>query len=224
MVKQGHYASVSRQKRLRQLKQRHQVQAARVIEPAAVSEFLLVRYHLTRGKQQRPVLRKTMQRFLTQWLAVAQETTAPVWSVATITKQTLQQFNRQLPWQGYALINQAFPDWTRFLAKEVPAVPLATRLQLSEPLDQTAWRQLLSEQLAINTLLGMFGEQLSQVTTAQVTQLQASVQTATGIDWPKVASLVAPITITAENADAGSQTWFKQLAALTPAAFNEAEE
>lgn len=220
MVKQGHYASSSRKQRVRQLKQHHQVQADHVIEPTAVTEFLLVRYHLTRGKKQRPVVRKTMQQFLTQWLALT--TSTPTWSVTEITTKTLQQFNLQLPWQGYAIVDQLWADFQAFLAKEVPAVPLQQRLRLVEPLSTEQWQQLLGQQLAVNALLGLFGQneqQLAQLTTAQISQLQTSIQTATGIDWEKVASLLAP---TSENSvvTVQNQTWLAQLNKLKPDDFD----
>lgn len=220
MVKQGHYARSSRKQRVRQLKQHHQVQADCVIEPTAITEFLLVRYHLTRGKKQRPVVRKTMQQFLTQWLALTASTST--WSVTEITAKTLQQFNLQLPWQGYAIVSEAWADFQVFLVKEVPAVPLQERLRLVEPLSTEQWQQLLSQQLAVNALLGLLGkneQQLSQLTTAQIRQLQTSIQTATGIDWVKVASLLAPtsknVTVTAQN-----KTWFGQLEKLNPNDFD----
>lgn len=219
MVKQGHYAKTSRQKKLRQLKQRHQVHADRTIDYAMVSEFLLVRYHLTQAKRQRPVMRKTMQRFMTQWLAGATANGALSWSVTTITKQTLQQFNRQLPWQGYALLQQELLAWQAFMVKEVPAVPLDERLQVTDLLTTATITTVISEQLAINTLLGMFGDnqaKLAQVTTAQVQQLQAGLVTATAIDWTKVASLVAPVTLSADTQAASMQTWVAQLNELTP--------
>lgn len=221
MVKQGHYAGVSRQTKRKQLKQHHQVKADRTIDSTTVGDFLLVRYHLTQGRQQRPVLRKTMQHFAQQWFRVAQTTSGSTWSEPMITKQTLQQFNRQLPWQGYALINQAMPAWHAFLAKEVPAVPLAERLQLT-PLSTADWQGLLSQQLAVNALLGLLGaqQQLAQVTTAQVEQLQVSLISDGQLDWAKIASLLAPITSLAADADAGTQTWFAQLATLTPTDFN----
>lgn len=220
MVKQGHYARVSRQKKQRQLKQRHQEHADRVIAPAAVAEFLQVRYHLIRGKQQRPVLRKTMQHFLTQWLAQA-SASATTWDVTALTTATLQQFNRQLPWQGYALIDTAFADLQAFLQKEVPAVPLATRLQLSDPLTVTAWQRVLTTQLAVNALLGMLGGQLETVTTTQVDQLRAGLLTTTGaVDWVKAASLLGPVTVVPADADAAAHTWLAQLAKLTPKYFD----
>lgn len=223
MVKQGHYAQVSRQKKLRQLKQRHQAHADRTIDYATVAEFLLVRYHLTQAKHQRPAMRKTMQQFMTQWLAIATADESVTWSVTTITKQTLQQFNRQLPWQGYALIQQALPAWQAFMVKEVPAVPLNTRLQVTDLLTATTIPTVISEQLAVNTLLGMFSdnrEKLAQVTADQVQQLQAGFMTAGALDWTKVASLVAPVTLSILDQNAKNQTWLEQLAKLTPADFN----
>ncbi|RRK10924.1 hypothetical protein D1831_05040 [Lactiplantibacillus garii] len=215
MVKQGHYAKASRQKKLRQLKQRHQVHADRVIADDAIVEFLQVRYHLTRGSKQRPVVRKTMQHFVTQWLVLAQATGTPSWDVTTITKQTLQQFNRQLPWQGYALVNANLLDFQAFLLKEVPAVPLKVRLGVSHALTPLTWQALLTTQLAVNTLLGMFGDQLEKVTTAQVNQLRRGlIRTDGALDWGKVASLVAPVTMTPPDADVATQTWFTQLTKL----------
>lgn len=222
MVKQGHYASSSRQQRVRQLKQHHQVHADRVIEPTAVTEFLLVRYHLTQGKQQRPIVRKTMQQFLTQWLALATSAETRDWSLTTITTQTLQQFNLQLPWQGYAIINQNWTSFQAFLMKEVSAVPLQARLHVSATLTPAAWQTLLSQQLAVNALLGLFGQneqQLGRLKATQVESLQASIQTATGIDWDKVASLLAPLK-TNEAATSRTRTWLAQLDKLAVADFD----
>lgn len=221
MVKQGHYAKSSRRQRVRRLKQRHQVQADRVIAPNAVTEFLLVRYHLTRGKQQRPVVRKTMQHFLTQWLSLAFGSETTTWSLTTTTVKTLQQFNLQLPWQGYAIIDQNWVDFQAFLIKEVPAVPLQDRLRLSEPFTLASGQAMLSQQLAINALLGLSGseQQLAQLKKAQIEALQTSIQRSNGIDWVKVASLLGPLKspsiVTSEV-----QTWLTQLKKLTTADFD----
>lgn len=222
MVKQGHYAKVSRQKQLRQLKQRHQVHADRVIEPTAVAEFLQVRYHLTRGTTQRPIVRKTMQHFAVQWLTFAQQTATNTWDFTALTQQTLQQFNRQLPWQGYAVINQAFLDFQTVMLKEVPAVPLKQRLLVSAPLTPTTWTTVLTTQLTVNSLLGMLGDNLSQVTTAQIEQLRQELITADGtIDWQKVASLLTPVTLPVTDQTAATQTWFTQLGQLTVNDFDQ---
>lgn len=222
MVKQGHYAKSSRQQRVRRLKQHHQIQADRVIDPTTVTEFLLVRYHLTQGQQQRPVVRKTMQQFLTQWLSIATATKTTDWGLTTITMQTLQQFNLQLPWQGYAIINQNWASLQAFLVKEVPAVPLQTRLTLSGMLEPEAWQVLLSQQLAVNALLGLFGQskqQLAQLNEAQVKSLQASIQGENGIDWQKTASLLAPLK-SAGTTTSNTKTWLAQLEKLAVADFD----
>ncbi|AVK61597.1 hypothetical protein C5Z25_07345 [Lactobacillus sp. CBA3605] len=223
MVKQGHYAKASRRKVAHQLKRHHQVQADRVIDSTATAEFLSVRYHLTQAKSQRPVVRKTMQRWLTQWLTVATATPTRTWSVTTLTAQTLQAFNQQLPWQGYAIVSQNFDAWQAFLAKEVPAVPLAHRLTLTDQWSPDQWRAQLTQQLAVNALLGLLGQneqRLAQVTTAQVTQLQTSLQTATRIDWQQVAIVLAPIDAASSSAEASTQTWLNQLTKLTPSDFD----
>ncbi|MBS0952918.1 hypothetical protein ABC426_07635 [Lactiplantibacillus plantarum] len=231
MVKQGHYAKVSKQKRLRQLKQRRQAQEKRAIMPEMVSEFLQVRYHLTQAAKQRPAMRQMMQRFMAQWLAAGQaelsDNGQTTWSVVALTKQTLQTFNRQLPWQGYALVDQEMARWTAFLNKEVPAVPLSERITLTEALSPATWQACLSEQLAINALLALTGDsrQLGQITTEQVRQLQNSIQTATGIDWEKVAQLLDS-TVIAQNilSEAGlddkTRQWLEKLQKLTPQDFN----
>ena len=214
MVKQGHYAKVSRQKKQRQLKQRHQVHEQRALTPDAVVEFLQVRYHLTRAKQQRPVVRKTMQRFVALWLTVAQKT-SPNWSVMTVTKQTLQQFNRQLPWQGYAIISQSVMDFQAFLVKEVPAVPLEQRLTLGDTMTEADWKKLVTTQLAVNALLGLVND-LSQITNAQIAQLQAGLMhDDETVDWSRAANLVAPVTVMAPDADAATKTWYEQLEKLS---------
>jgi len=221
MVKQGQYAKSSRRQRVRRLKQRHQVQADRVIAPNAVTEFLLVRYHLTRGKQQRPVVRKTMQHFLTQWLSLAVGSETTTWSLMTTTVETLQQFNLQLPWQGYAIIDQNWADFQAFLIKEVPAVPLQDRLRLSEPLTLAGWQAMLSQQLAINALLGLSGseQQLAKLKKAQSEALQTRIQGPNGGDWVKVASLLGPLKnpgiVTSEI-----QIWLMQLKKLTATDFD----
>ncbi|BDZ29615.1 hypothetical protein RA086_00405 [Lactiplantibacillus sp. WILCCON 0030] len=224
MVKQGHYAKSSRRQRVKRLRQHHQAQADHVIDPKTVTTFLLVRYQLTQGKQQRPVVRKTMQHFLTQWLAVATTQVDNRWALMTVTQQTLQQFNLQLPWQGYAIIDQNWDEFQHFLVKEVPAVPLQSRLQVTNQITASRWRERLSQQLAVNSLLGLFGQnqqQLAQITTAQVADLQASLVTAQKIDWGKVAQLLTPFADKAlATTDAAATTWLTQLTKMVPTDFD----
>jgi len=222
MVKQGQYAKASKQKKIRQLKQRHQVHQDRVIAKNAVGEFLQVRYHLTQSARQRPATRQTMARWSAQWLDQAQGVSAPIWSETSLTKATLQAFNRQLPWQGYALLDREFDQWQAFLTKEAPAVPLEERVNLTECLTPATWRQLLTEQLAVNILLGMArdAQALSQISAEQVTALQAGIQTDNAIDWAKVASLLDPAVMVTDplataELDSKTQAWLTRLNKLT---------
>jgi hypothetical protein len=140
----------------------------------------------------------------------------------------MQQFNRQLPWQGYALLDQEMPRWTAFLTKEVPAVPLQERISLVEPLTAETWRACLTEQLAVNTMLAMTHnnrQQLQQVQTDQIQSLQTSIQTANGVDWEKVAQLLGPTVmepdpLTSAMMDNKTKQWLERLNKLTPAKFN----
>jgi len=222
MVKQGQYAKASKQKKIRQLKQRHQVHQDRVIATTAVGEFLQVRYHLTQAARQRPATRQTMVRWSAQWLDQAQTVSGSTWSETALTKQTLQAFNRQLPWQGYALIDREFDQWQAFLTKEAPAVPLEERVNLTERLTPAMWQQLLTDQLAVNALLGMArdAKALAQISSEQITALQAGIQTDNVIDWAKVASLLNPAAmatdpLAADELDSKTQAWLTRLNKLT---------
>jgi len=218
MVKQGHYAKASRKKMIRQFKQHHAPHEDQAIDPLKVKDFLLVRYHLTQAKQQRVVVQKAMQQFFGNWLTLAQQAGDATWNVTTLTKQTLELSNTQLPWQYYAVLDQQFAQWQDFLMKEAPAVPLVKRIQLTATLSPATWQSLLSQQLAINGLLGTLGrdqQQLAQVTTAQVEQLQASLLSADRLVWSTVATLCAPIKIDVSQFDSGMQGLIRRLERLT---------
>lgn len=217
MVKQGHYAKSSRKKMVRQFKQHHAQHEARAIDPLKIKDFLLVRYHLTQAKQQRVVVQKTMQQFFGNWLDLA---TAPengqIWDVTALTKQTLQLSGYQVPWQYYAILNQQFSGWQDFLLKEVPAVPLEDRLSVIKPLTPTTWQASLSQQLAVNGLIGTWGrEHLAQVTAEQVSQLQTSLVKDGHMDWAAVAAVCAPIQIDLASFDQGVQGLIRRLEKLS---------
>lgn len=225
MVKQGHYAKASRKKVVRQFKQHHAAHEDQAIDDRKVKDYLLVRYHLTQSKHQRAVIQKTMQQFFGQWLDFATTNDeAPAWDVAALTERTLQLTNWQLPWQYYAVLDQQFATWQAFLVKEAPAVPLTTRLRVTTTLTPAAWQQLLTQQLAINGLLGSLGgdaQKLPQLTTAQVEQLQTSLQTDDQVNWAQVAALCGPIKIDMAAFDQGMQGLLRRLAKLTAADFGK---
>ncbi|MFC6180805.1 hypothetical protein [Lactiplantibacillus daowaiensis] len=226
MVKQGHYAKSSRKKVVRRFKQHHAVHEDRAIDDAKLKDFLLVRYHLTQAKSQRVVVQKTMQQFFGNWLQLATTDNAKTWDVTALTKQTLQLSNCQLPWQYYAVVNQQFATWQAFLTKEAPAVPLAERVTLTTLLTPASWQNMLSQQLAVNGLLGTLGGDvtlLQQIKTAQITQLQASLSQEQRLDWTKVAALCDPIKLETADFDQGMQGLLRRLLKLTPLDFNEVD-
>lgn len=222
MVKQGHYAKSSRKKMVRQFKQHHAQHEARAIDPLKIKAFLLVRYHLTQAKQQRVVVQKTMQQFFGNWLDLA---TAPengqVWDVTALTEQTLQLSGYQVPWQYYAILNQQVKAWQAFLLKEGPVVPLEERLSVINPLTPATWPDVLSQQLAVNGLIGTWGrDRLSQVTAEQVAQLQASLVTDGHFNWAAVAAVCAPIQIEMASFDQGVQGLIRRLEKLDSTDFD----
>ena len=113
------------------------------------------------------------------------------------------------------MIDQSVMDFQKFLVKEVPAVPLEQRLTLGDPVTEADWKKLVTTQLAVNALLGLVND-LSQITDAQIAQLQAGLMHDDGtIDWSRAANLVAPVTVVAPDADTATKTWYEQLEKLS---------
>ncbi|GAB6093060.1 hypothetical protein [Furfurilactobacillus curtus] len=216
MVKQGHYAKSSRQKRLRHLNQRLTKQNSRTIPDTQLSDFLTVRWHLT--QHQPDVIEQTMLHFLRTWLEqAAQQSTLP-WNLTVAAKATLAQFNRDVPWQFYLVLDQQWSHFQSFIQKELPAVPLSDRRRVSQLLTEPQWHQQLAQQLAVNNLLLLFnGDQhrLANVTQAQIEQLTTSLLADDQVNWSQVAALFAgtPFSIPVD-ADAESKSWLKSLMAL----------
>ncbi|HAT55146.1 MAG TPA: hypothetical protein DCW31_07915, partial [Lactobacillus sp.] len=71
MPKQGQHAGSSRQKKLRQLHQRISDKGQHNISNGELTNFLLVRWHLT-NHHQTNVEKQTTQHFLSTWLDEAQ--------------------------------------------------------------------------------------------------------------------------------------------------------
>ena len=204
MVKQGSFASVSSVKQLRQFKQRTKLAESQAIQPEQIKEFLVVRYHLTQNARLAPVTKETMQRFLMAWLDNA-------------TAQTLGQIATQVPWQFYALVNSEWRRFQKFLQKEVPAMPLATRRMVTAEAETIT--ALVAQQLALNWFLTMYAampDRLAAVTEQQVADLQQSLLSDDQINWQNVATVysTAPF-VMPTDADEGTVTWLQTLTDLT---------
>lgn len=224
MVKQGKYAGSSRQKQLRNLRQRISNKGQHTIAETDLVDFLLVRWHLTQHNQTQ-LVEQTTQHFLRTWLEQAQQTNTSVWNIATITTNTLKAFAIQVPWQFYAIINHEWSHLQHFLTKEVPAVPLADQHLTDNQLTPNDWHTSLSTQLTVNSFLLMFkGNQqlLSNVSNQQIDQLRHSFQAEQGLDWQAIATVFQPLTYTIPaDADEDSVQWLTELDSLTPDALQK---
>ncbi|QMU08889.1 hypothetical protein [Levilactobacillus suantsaii] len=219
MSRPGKFAKSSRVKQLRQFKRRKHQQAGDTIPWEQVTDFLLGRYQLTRGRQQPPVVAATVQRFLSEWLAVAQAAgeTQVQWDLTAVTQATLKRIGNQVPWQFYAVLAPQLLPWQHFLQKEGPAVPLASRRQLVMPFTAATSQQLIAEQLAVNLLTVT----ATPITATQRQQLVTSLLAQGQVQWSAVAGLFAPLgfQVTA-GSDTTTRQWLNELRALTVSDFH----
>ncbi|MCF6160903.1 MAG: hypothetical protein LKG79_11815 [Furfurilactobacillus sp.] len=224
MVKQGKYAGSSRQKQLRNLRQRISNKGQHTINETDLVDFLLVRWHLTQHNQTQ-LVEQTTEHFLRTWIEQAQHEKNQVWNLATITVNTLKVFAIQVPWQFYAIINHEWSHLQRFLVKEVPAVPLKDQLLTDNQMSTNDWQTALSTQLTVNSFLLMFQgnqQQLSRVSDQQIEQLRSSFLTENSLNWQAVATVFQPLKYTIPaDADEDSVQWLTELDVLTPNALQK---
>lgn len=216
MVKQGKFSRVSSQKQLKnRIKQKKQGNR-RTIADEKLEEFVLVRYGLTLKKNLNKLSQETMQRFLMIWIETGQTIESPKWSIQQLMKTTLQRVNIRVPWQFFKEMAENWGVVQHFIVKELPAVPLAQRLLVTDELDKVGIQKLISEQLAVNFFIDTFQEdakRLAGVTTEQIQQLQSSFLIDDQIDWQKVQTIFDPLGyVRNTNDDVSTQEWLKQLA------------
>ena len=216
MVKQGKFSRVSSQKQLKnRIKQKKQGNR-RTIADEKLEEFVLVRYGLTLKKNLNKLSQETMQRFLMIWIETGQTIESTKWSIQQLTKTTLQRVNIRVPWQFFKEMAENWGVVQHFIVKELPAVPLAQRLLVTDELDKVGIQKLISEQLAVNFFIDTFqddAKRLACVTTEQIQQLQLSFLIDDQIDWQKVQTIFDPLGyVRNTNDDVSTQEWLKQLA------------
>lgn len=219
MSRPGKFAKSSRIKQLRQFKRRQPASMERTITWEQVTDFLLGRYHLTRGGRVTALVDATVQRFLSEWLTTAQRRGEDQvqWPIDDITTTTVSQIGHQVPWQFYAIVVEQFADWQAFLLKEGPALPLQHRRQLVTVLTTSQFHRLIAEQLAVNLLTGMG----ISGTVQQREQLVAGLLVADRLQWSAVAKLFDPLGFRV-TAPATSTTyeWLNDLLALKITSFD----
>ena len=215
MVKQGHYAGVSTSKKSRQLKQHAQRQANAMIDRSTVADFLQGRYVLTQ-RATSALVDETMQRFLAEWAEQGVETSEDgLWDMDKITVQTLAQIAIKVPWQFYAIIIGQWSKFSRFIKKEVPALPTKQAVRLmNQDMDISG---VIGQQLAVNWYLTRFSgtSQLATVTNDNIQELAKSFIDQDGISWQNVAVVYSTTPFTVETSDQSLQQWLQSLTDLT---------
>lgn len=212
MVKQGKFASATKQVKLKNHHQKMTKQQA-TIKKEQLFDFMMVRFGLTTKKRIAKPDQETVQRFLTSLLTDLEETA--VIDLKDLAEKTLERINVMVPWQYYRVIVANWPQLQAFLSRELPAVPLAERLIVKANVSKAAFQALVTRQLAVNSMLLTFNQQpelLKTVSSTQITQLTQAFTEKETIAWDKVAAMFKPFSkqIDAQN-DSATTDWLETL-------------
>lgn len=213
MPKQGQFAKSQRPAHVKNLRQRGQRAASRVILDKDFSDFVLTRFALT-SKQRLPKLTaETCQRFLQELLPRLQDDQG---NLLTATTATLNYCLGRVPWQFFQQVTDNWPLLSHFCQREIPAVPLKQRLLIKEQVSQEQLDQLLgqllSRQATAITLVNAHNQALQDM---MAQKIQESIMKGTTIDWAQVRKLLQPFNQTLDTAkDVGTQAWLNELGAL----------
>ncbi|KRN77280.1 hypothetical protein IV67_GL001635 [Weissella minor] len=210
MVKQGHFAQVNQQKKMKNMHNKMPHTQGQTIQPNQLIDFMLVRYHLS--KKRETLVEETNGRLIQEFMNLGQENP---WSMHQIMKQVLQQIDVTIPWQFYQVILDSWHDTCQFLLKEVPAAPLNQKIMLVDDLDYETLVQMIGTKLATAWFVGQFKampDQLARVTDKQIEQLATSLIEDNQIDWDKVQEIYRGTeTMVPTGVDNGTLQWIEQL-------------
>lgn len=214
MPKQGQFAKSVRQKRLNDFKVKRHDQGA-VIDESQLTDFLTVRFALTTKKKLPLVQRESAQRLLQE---IAPRLRTFDGQLADLMAELINELNAKTPWQFFWQISEFWPFLQQFLQKEVPAVPLKSRILIKQTLDQTALEALLAQALAQKTAMAMLlgQRQVDRHKVKQLTDLMVpSLYEGSRLSWTKVRKLLAPFEFTpGEGLDETTRQWLQGLAVL----------
>lgn len=215
MVKQGNFAGSSKLKKISQFHQKAAKQVNGQLAFDKLADFMQVRYYLTQGNRQPAVVQTTMQRWLAVWL---DQGTGSLWDGNQNNLRTLSAIANQVPWQFFLLVDRNHSAFEKFLKKELPLVPLMTRIKLV-PANQANWLDALAKQLSLNWFLSSFAndsKRLAQITTSQVEQLARSFKKAETINWDNVAVVYQTVPQVGSLDEAPENVlWLAQLANIS---------
>ena len=213
MVKQGRFARSSKMKQIKAIRKRMHQPAGRTIHPDQFQDFVLVRYGLTLKKRLTGVDKETVQRFIQELLVVT-----PIdqtWQLNQILRDTLRSIGNKVPYQFYRIVTNNWPEIQHFLQREIPAVPLANRILVTNPVSDSQLQEIVSAELAGNTMIEMVHENPAMekmITDEPYTTLQTNLLSDGKIDWQKVAAVFTPVHFNPNIAeDAGTKQWLEQL-------------
>lgn len=217
MVKQGQYAKTSKHVHQRDnFKVKRQSQD-RLIDSEQVADFLLVRYALTTKQSLPKELRETNQRFL-------QELTPGILAngeVKPALQSVIVNASSRVPWQFWAQVSLAWPLMKKFLKREVPAIPLTSRVYLKDFPTSSEVNHLLAlefahQAAALTLLKGHQGHQSQQLAQQLVEQFEQDGQ----LKWLAIQALLAPFPFPIDQAlDEATLSWLRQLVIFDPVSY-----
>lgn len=215
MPKQGQFAKSARLKQLNNFKVKRR-DGGNTIPTEELTDFLLVRFALTAKKRVAPAARESVQRFL---IELSDQLIAADGDLTRLVPPLLTKLNSQVPWQFYAQLTANWDLLQRFLIKELPAVPLASRRRVTGRFATAQFNRLVAEQLAQKgaavTLLGR-GQATPAQTQLVAKQLLSALYQTGQINWPQVRALLAPLPYQpAPELDQPTRQWLSDLAQQT---------
>lgn len=210
MPKQGHFAASRRHQRIRQFKvKRHDT--GQTINPAKLTDFMLVRFALTTKRRLPQSHQETEQRFLQEIVPAIRDCQGDVRKAFV---QLLPKMRTRVPWQFF---QQVCADWqllAHFIKRELPAVPLAQRVGAHNLPDEIELNQLIGRSLAQQaSAITMLNTKLPAVMRQQIAKsVEHSVVNKGQINWRRVSQLFAPMPFDTSTApDEATRRWLDDL-------------
>ncbi|WP_251547577.1 hypothetical protein [Limosilactobacillus caecicola] len=218
MPKQGQYARQERRQMAKQLHQRRGTKARgsqRTIEPSMVTDFVIVRFRLTSGKQLAKVDQESIQRFLQEFIPRLQERD---FDFQAALRLTLQYVASRVPWQFFYQLSQQWPVLDHFLRRELPALPLAKPLIVKNWVSQEDLNQGLIALLARQSIrLTTLQSKLSPAAATPLTKkMKLAISDGNQVKWSAVSALLGMVPFPIDHhLDSGTQEWLQAIQKLT---------
>lgn len=209
MVKQGKFASTT--KHMQGSAQRYKANSGQsTIKDENLSEYVIVRYHLTRGKKQSTLIENTILRVLDVLVPMIQRNQG---ALDESLVEHLKSVSIMVPWQYYKIMSDEWEPLQRWLKKELPAVPLAETLRLVSEVDEA--ESMIAQQLAINWWINQSqgnAERLAAVTEDKIMSLKETFLPNDKVDWDIVKTIYSTTSFeVSATVDNDTQNWLTDL-------------